>query len=130
MSPQEPHFVPQKTEINFREILATTEESEYSSPASVALDQQEVARRPRAQCNSLATYYRAVRIGRSGWTNIIFATITSVGGLFCTFHFFDSPDHSRRGSLSSREVLYPRPLTGSEKANSPSFPRASFPEAK
>jgi hypothetical protein len=125
MSPQQPHFVPKKTEINFREILATTEESEYPSPASVALDQQEVARRRSAQCSSLATYYRAVRIGWSGWTNIIFATITSVGALFCTFHFFDSPDHFRRGSLSSREVLYPRPLTGSEKASSPAFAEAS-----
>lgn len=125
MSTQQPHFVPQKTEINFREILATTEENVYPSPASVALDQQEVARRPSAQCSSLAMYYRAVRIGWSGWTNIIFATITSVGALFCTFHFFDSPDHFRRGSLSSREVLYPRPLTGSEKASSPAFAGAS-----
>jgi len=49
------------------------------------------------------------RLGRSEWANLIFVTITFVGGLFCAFYFFNGAELLRAGMAWPREFLYSRP---------------------
>jgi hypothetical protein len=51
--------------------------------------------------NSAAPKVSRSRLGRDGWTNILFTIVAVGGGLFLAFYFFDGADF-RRGEYSAR----------------------------
>ncbi len=53
-------------------------------------------------------------MGYSEWTNIVFATIATLGGLFCAFYFFGANEVLRTATAWPREYLYPRPESSAE----------------
>jgi hypothetical protein len=50
------------------------------------------------------------RLGRSEWANIIFASVTFTGGLFCAFYFFNGAELLRAAAAWPDEFLYSRPV--------------------
>ena len=93
-------------QLDFREALSTPEEKLVSPAATVAA---VAAPAPTNQtANSLL---RGVGLSRSAWTNIVFVTIASVGGLVCAFYFFNGGELLRAAAAWPNEFLYPRPLS-------------------
>jgi hypothetical protein len=59
--------------------------------------------------------FRTTRLGRSEWTNILFAGIVMAGGLFCAFYFFNGAELVGAALTRPGEYLYPRPFSSGEK---------------
>jgi anti-sigma28 factor (negative regulator of flagellin synthesis) len=114
--PAQPQQQRSVAEIDFREILAA---SETNAPvrSNSAIGGAEFIQ-PYLSRDTLLRSYEAMRIGRSGWVNVIFATLMSIGGLFCTLRFFDVPDSVRMARSSEREYLYARPADVSPSSRS------------
>ena len=56
------------------------------------------------------------RLGGPGWVNLLFVTVTFLGGLFCALYFFNSVESLRAAAARAREFIYPRPADA-EQAN-------------
>jgi hypothetical protein len=85
-------------------------------PASVAAAENEPAR-----------FARNARLSRSGWANIVFVALTSLGGLFCVFYFFNGAELLRAALSWPREYLYRRPGALAQSGMDDKFQRASGP---
>lgn len=59
--------------------------------------------------DKLEEFRAGARLGRSEWANLVFVTVTFVGGLFCAFYFFNGAELLRAGATWPREFLYSRP---------------------
>jgi hypothetical protein len=59
--------------------------------------------------DKLEEFRVGARLGRSEWANLVFVTVTFVGGLFCAFYFFNGAELLRAGVAWPREFLYSRP---------------------
>jgi hypothetical protein len=94
-------------EIDLHDIIPATEVEARSALEPASSDQGEFL--PVASSgNKIFHTYDALRIGRSGWANVLFAALTVFGGILCTVHFFNSPE-LRRWALAHRgEDLYQR----------------------
>jgi hypothetical protein len=91
-------------QLDFREALSTPEEKLFSPPAALPL-----AAVPASEKRNI--FGRGVRLSRSTWTNIVFVTIASAGGLVCAFYFFNGGELLRAATAWPSEFLYPRPLS-------------------
>jgi hypothetical protein len=91
-------------QLDFREALSTPEEKLFSPPATVTASSAP----PLDKKTSV--FAHGVRFSRSTWTNILFVTIASVGGLACAFYFFNGGELLRAAAAWPNEFLYPRPL--------------------
>ena len=113
MSAQPPHR-PRTAEIDIREVLAGPESDR--APADSSTHWVERGSRALPGKNLLRGYNTAAGIGWSGWTNIVFAALTSIGVLFWALRGFDS--HERFRSIHGRvgEYVYPRPAPGDQAA--------------
>lgn len=114
--PAQPQQQRSVAEIDFREILAASETNTPVLSNSVIGGAEST--QPYLSRDTLLRSYEATRIGRSGWANVIFAALMSIGGLFCTIRFFDVPDSVRVARLSEREYLYARPADVSPSSRS------------
>jgi hypothetical protein len=80
--------------------------------------------RPPLGSRRLAAVAFAHRFTGSQLTNILFVTVTFLGGLFCAFYFFNGAELLRAAAAWPREFLYPRPAAAEKQKvlNRPSFP--------
>ena len=92
-------------QLDFREALSTPEEKLFSPPAAVP------ARSAVPAGKKKNIFGRGLRLSRSTWTNIVFVTIASAGGLVCAFYFFNGGELLRAAAAWPSEFLYPRPLS-------------------
>ena len=92
-------------QLDFREALSTPEEKLFSPPAAVPVRSVVPAGKKKN------IFGRGVRLNRSTWTNIVFVTIASAGGLVCAFYFFNGSEVLRAAAAWPSEFLYPRPLS-------------------
>ena len=95
-------------QLDFREALSSPEEKTVPStlaPPVVTPDFLAVA----AEGKELESRGAGTGLGRSGWTNVIFVTIASVGGLVCAFYFFNGAEVLRAAAAWPSEFLYSRP---------------------
>jgi hypothetical protein len=106
----QPENSPKAIEIDIRDVLAGAE-AHYDEKSNFPNVGDQFDSAPsNAGVNHLLRSCEAIRIGRSGWANVIFAALTAIGGIFLTLSFFDSPDAVRRfGRPPEREFFYPRP---------------------
>src|SRR5882724_3373101 len=95
-------------QIDFGRAFADPEKHAASASADAEVGQQEFARDPLLQ-DKPAELSAGVRMRRSEWTNIIFALVTLIGGLFCAFYFFNGDQLLRAAAAWPREFLYSRP---------------------
>src|SRR5438132_5362848 len=92
-------------QLDFREALSTPEGKLFSPVGTLSA----IATAP---VNQRADYFaRGVGLSRSTWTNIVFVTIASAGGLVCAFYFFNGGELLRAAAAWPSEFLYPRPLS-------------------
>ncbi len=124
MAAQQPDRGPLRTEIDFREILATSQDAEATQFRN-STDRPELDPKVPESGQWIGSCC-PVRIGRSGWTGLLFAAVASLGGLFCALHFFDYQEYVRPGTHRSREFLYPRPLIASGETVSNGVARGSL----
>ena len=92
-------------QLDFREALSTPEEKSFSPPTAMSVASAVPADK---KTNFVA---RGVGLSRSTWTNIVFVTVASVGGLVCAFYFFNGGELLRAAAAWPSEFLYPRPLS-------------------
>src|ERR1700730_6711911 len=109
MSAEEPHSRPEReTEIDFREFFSSEEYIAVrrldSAPAETNLGDTVPH---RGEIKPAST--RPLMSWPTG-TNIIFATITFVGGLFYIFHVFSTAEPFRAIAVWPSEILYQRPF--------------------
>ena len=108
MSDQPPHN-PQTKEIDIRQILPVSDTTETHAPPRVVGDDFKSGQ-PSFGRNELLRSYDAIRIGWSGWANVIFAALASILGVFCTLRFFDYPEAVRTRHARASEYFYGRPV--------------------
>jgi hypothetical protein len=99
---------PSMPQLDFGQTFAIAEENALPPTKCVELDQAELGHQTLRQ-NGIARLAAALRLGRLAWTNITLVLVTSCGGLFCAFYFFNGAELLRAGAAWSREFLYPRP---------------------
>ena len=97
-------------QIDFGRAFADPEKHAASASADAEVAQQEFAPDPLLQ-DKPAEFSAGVRIRHSQWTNIIFTSVTLIGGLFCAFYFFNGDELLRAAAAWPREFLYSRPPT-------------------
>ena len=95
-------------QIDFSRAFADQKKHAASASANAEADQQEFARDPLLQAKPV-DFAARVRTRGSEWTNIIFASVTFIGGLFCAFYFFNGDELLRAAAAWPREFLYSRP---------------------
>lgn len=109
MSVEKPHSADrQDSEIDFRQFFSTSTEDTPSSESAPVLPAEHG--QSSSDDDTLGKSLKRARIGWPTRTNIIFAAITFTGGLFCAFHFFNSPDPFRVTAIWPRGLLYQRPF--------------------
>jgi hypothetical protein len=95
----------QESEIDFRQFFSPPTEniapSQDHSPAS-PLELWRQPSHPRAKSKT--------KIGWPAGTNIGFAAVTFIGGLFCAFYFFESTEPFRVSARWPRELMDQRPF--------------------
>src|SRR5438270_6824013 len=101
--------------LDFREALSTPEERVFS-PAAIPVAVAASFTIPDSAPPSVGRLI--VRLSRSGWTNIVFVAIASVGGLVCGFYFFNGMELVRAAADWPAEFLYPRPIVANANAKS------------
>ena len=92
-------------QLDFREALSTPEEKSFSPPTATSVANAIPADK------KTNFFVRGVGLSRSTWTNIVFVTVASVGGLVCAFYFFNGGELLRAAAAWPSEFLYPRPLS-------------------
>src|SRR5438093_7727909 len=97
-------------QIDFGRAFADPEKHAASASADAEVAQQEFVPDPLLQ-DKPAEFSAGVRIRHSQWTNIIFTSVTLIGGLFCAFYFFNGDELLRAAAAWPREFLYSRPPT-------------------
>jgi hypothetical protein len=98
-------------QIDFREAFASTEQDHEKTAESILVDHIAVPARPVTEKLSWSA-----RLSRSGWANIIFVTVTVIGGLLCTFYLFNGAELLRAAAGWPREFLYSRPFAFARNA--------------
>src|SRR4030081_1493000 len=91
-------------QLDFREALSTPDEKLFSPPATITPGSAAPVDKRKS------VFARGVPFSRSTWTNIFFVPIASVGGLVCSFYFFNGSELLRAAAAWQNEFLYPRPL--------------------
>jgi hypothetical protein len=94
-------------QIDFGRALTAPDKNPPSPSSSPAGQHPDFAAGGLAE-NKRANFF-TVRLGRAGWANIIFAAVTSIGGLFCAFYFFNGNELWRAAAAWPGELLYRRP---------------------
>jgi hypothetical protein len=95
-------------QIDFGQAFSNPDKNAPSAFPSTQSGQPEFARgAPRE--DPLGGFRVGVRLGRSDWANLVFVTVTFVGGLFCAFYFFNGAELLQAGVAWPREFLYSRP---------------------
>src|ERR1700730_16146119 len=109
MLAEEPHSRHQReTEIDFREFFSSEEHLALTRLDSAPSETNLGDTVPHgAEIEPLST--RPFMSWPTG-TNIIFATITFVGVLFCIFHLFSTAEPFRAIAVWPSEILYQRPF--------------------
>ena len=115
MSAQPPHR-PRTAEIDIRDVLAGPESDNDRARADSSAQWVERSSRALLGKNLLRGYNTTSGIGWSGWTNVGFAALISIGVFFWALRGFDS--HERFRSIHGRvgEYMYPRPAPGDQAA--------------
>jgi hypothetical protein len=99
---------PPMPQIDFVRALSN---SNAASPSGQGGSQPESSTPPPNQENIVPiSKLRRIRLGRWGWTNIIFAATAILGGLFCTFYLFNGGERLRVVAAWPRDFLFPRAL--------------------
>jgi hypothetical protein len=106
-------------QIDFGQAFSNPDKNVPSAWPSVQSGQPEFVRdAPRE--DKLEEFRVGARLGRSEWANLVFVTVTFVGGLFCAFYFFNGAELLRAGMAWPREFLYSRPsIAASSDVNPP-----------
>jgi hypothetical protein len=92
-------------QIDFGQAFSNPDKNAPSAWSSAQSGQPEFGRdAPREDKSRVGS-----RFGRSEWANLVFVTVTFVGGLFCAFYFFNGAELLRAGMAWPREFLYSRP---------------------
>jgi hypothetical protein len=95
-------------QIDFGQAFSNPDKNAPPAWPSAQSGQPEFARgAPRE--DKLEEFRVGARLGRSDWANLVFVTVTFVGGLFCAFYFFNGAELLRAGVAWPREFLYSRP---------------------
>ena len=95
-------------QIDFGQAFSNPDKNAPSAWPSAQSGQPEFVRdAPRE--DKLEEFRVGARFGRSEWANLVFVTVTFVGGLFCAFYFFNGAELLRAGMAWPREFLYSRP---------------------
>jgi hypothetical protein len=95
-------------QIDFSRAFTAPDKHPLSASASTAEQQPDPA--PGASTDLGRTKFpSAALFGRPERVNIIFATFTFIGVLFCAFYFFNGSELWRAAAAWPGELLYPRP---------------------
>jgi hypothetical protein len=111
MFPQPPDH-PETREIDIRQILGAPDLNRTATQSGRSNGVFRFGQFALAGSDWLSTYH-ALRIGWSGWVNIIFAALISVVGIFWTLRFFVTPEVFRpsHSHLRAKEYFYGRPVS-------------------
>jgi hypothetical protein len=123
-------------QIDFRQAFASADQK-----PSLEESGHDQANRPddKVPQRGAMRFIRANPLDRSSWANITFVAVTSIGGLFCAFYFFNGAELLRAAAAWPREFLYSRPfgvvgrgkidkLNGANDQRSPDSPASSKPD--
>jgi hypothetical protein len=118
--------------LDFREALSSPDEKEFSSAEDLVTVARVNQSRPAAK--KIDSPPPVPSLGHSGWANVVYVTIASLGGILCAFYFFNGAELLRAAAAWSGEFLYPRPAAvamNSEITNgSGTNPSATKPESQ
>jgi hypothetical protein len=96
-------------QIDFGQAFSTPDDGASSTEKSSTPGASQF---PHASVRDVeSSKFRRTRLGRSELTNIIFAIIAVLGGLFCAFYFFNGAELLRGAVAWPREFLYPQPAS-------------------
>jgi hypothetical protein len=93
--------------IDFGRAFSTPDNNLPSTSASAAEQQADLA--PAASGKDNRRFRAFAKFGRAESLNLIFATVTFIGGLFCAFYLFNGGEVWRAAAAWPRELLYRRP---------------------
>ena len=105
------HPMPQ---IDFGRAFSNSDKPATSSPSEETAETRRAELSLESVGHGAPVRFHRAHMGYAEWTNIVFATIASLGGLFCAFYFFGATEVLRTATSWPREYLYPRPESSAE----------------
>lgn len=119
-------------QLDFREALSLPDEKKFSS--AEALTSVAPVDQSRPVAKKIDSPPPVPSLGHSGWANVVYVTIASLGGIVCAFYFFNGAELLRAAAAWSGEFLYPRPAAvamNSEVTKGPGTnPSATKPDSQ
>lgn len=103
-------------QIDLRQAFSPPEQRDPSVPDSADQLNQSESSNPSFKTIIAEKFAIVAPLDGPGWVNLLFVTVTFLGGLFCAFYFFNSVESLRAAAARAREFIYPRPAEASELA--------------